>query len=115
VHELSIALSVVEVATEEAARRGGARVAAVHLKLGALSGVVADALRAAFDLAREATPLAGAELVIEEVPVVALCPACAAERAVEFPQLICPVCGAATPEVVRGRELEVVALELEAP
>jgi hydrogenase nickel incorporation protein HypA/HybF len=113
-HELSIAMSVVEVAAEEAERRGG-RVTAIHLKLGVLSGVVADALESAFELARESTPVATAKLVIEEVPVVVFCPVCAMERAVVFPQLICPDCGTPTPEVVRGRELEIIALELESP
>ena len=112
-HELSIAMGIVEMAAEEAVRRD-ARVVAVHLKLGALSGVVPEALRSAFELAREET-LNGAELVIEEVPVVAYCPACAAERVVAFPYLSCPVCGAPTPGVVHGRELEVTALEVESP
>ena len=111
-HELSIAMGIVDVAAEEAERRRS-RVIAVHIKLGTLSGVVPDALRAAFELARDASPLAGAELVIEEVPVAAYCPACALEREVVFPQLSCPVCGEPTPEVVRGRELEVTALEIE--
>jgi hydrogenase nickel incorporation protein HypA/HybF len=112
-HELSIALGIVDVAAEEAGRRGG-RVAAVHLKLGPLSGVVPAALRSAFELAREQEPaVAAAELVVEDVPVAAYCPACAAERAVRFPELRCPECGTPTPEVVRGRELEVVALEIE--
>jgi hydrogenase nickel incorporation protein HypA/HybF len=113
-HELSIALGIVEVATEEAERLN-ARVTAVHLKVGRLSGVVAEALTSAFELARESTPLAEAVLVIEEVPVAAYCPACAAERAVPFPSLCCPVCGAQTPDVVRGRELEVTALEIVPP
>ena len=39
-HELSIAMSILDVAEEEAERQGGARVVAVHLKLGPLSGVV---------------------------------------------------------------------------
>jgi hydrogenase nickel incorporation protein HypA/HybF len=113
-HELSIALSILDVAAEEAERHGG-RVAAVHLRLGPLSGVVKDALVWAYDLARENTPLAGASLVVEEVPVVAYCPACAAERTLDaFPRLCCPACGTPTPRVVRGRELEVVALEMEA-
>ncbi len=43
-HELSIALSIVEMATEESKKRNGAKVDAVHLKLGRLSGVVKDAL-----------------------------------------------------------------------
>jgi hydrogenase nickel incorporation protein HypA/HybF len=115
VHELSIAIRVVDLSAGEARRRGG-RVAAVHLRLGALSGVVPEALRSAFVVARETEPaLAAAELVIEEVPVAALCPACAAERTVRFPELACPECGTPTPEVVRGRELEVFALELESP
>jgi hydrogenase nickel incorporation protein HypA/HybF len=112
-HELSIALSILDLAAEEAERRGG-RVAAVHLKLGPLSGVVEEALRSAYDLAREGTPLAGAELVVAGAPLTAWCPACAAERTLASPQaLCCPACGAPTPEVLRGRELEVVALEIE--
>ncbi len=67
-------------ASEEAARRGGARVTALHLKLGSLSGVVKEALTFSYGIACEGTPLEGSQLVIEEV---------------------------------QGRELEVVALELE--
>ena len=66
-HELSIALSILDFAAEEAERRGG-RVVAVHLRLGPLSGVVKEALLSAYELAREGTPLAAAALVVEEVP-----------------------------------------------
>ena len=112
-HELSIALSILDLAAEEAERRGG-RVVAVHLKLGPLSGVVKSALASAYDLAREGTALAAAELVVAEVPVVAYCPACEAERTLAWPvEFCCPDCGTPTPTVVTGRELEVVALEIE--
>jgi hydrogenase nickel incorporation protein HypA/HybF len=63
-HELSIAASIVEIASEEAARYGG-RVAVVHLKLGALSGVVREALQFSWELACDDTPVAGARLEIE--------------------------------------------------
>jgi hydrogenase nickel incorporation protein HypA/HybF len=113
-HELSIALSILDLVAEEAERHRG-RVAAVHLKLGPLAGVVKEALVWAYDLAREGTPLAAAELVVEEVPLVAYCRACAAERApASVQELRCTACGAPTPEIVGGRELEVVALEIEA-
>jgi hydrogenase nickel incorporation protein HypA/HybF len=112
-HELSIALSILDIVTEEAERQRG-RVAAVHLKLGPLSGVVKEALVSAYDLARESTSLAGVELVIEEVPVVAYCRTCATERTLSVQDLCCPTCGAPTPDLVSGRELEVVALEIEA-
>ncbi len=114
-HELSIALSILEVAEEEAARQGPGRVTAIHLKLGPLSGVVKEALLASYELARESSPLTGCELLIEEVPVLAHCRRCGGPRPVESIQhLCCAACGTPTPEVVSGRELEVVALELEA-
>src|SRR5947209_1077287 len=98
-HELSIALSIIDLAAEAAERHGGGRVAAIHLKLGPLSGVVREALVWAYDLAREGTPLHQAELVVAEVPLLAFCHACAAERALASPQeLCCPVCGGATPD-----------------
>src|SRR5438270_13741918 len=113
-HELSIALAIVDVAAEEAARHGDAAVAAVHLRLGPLSGVVKEALSSAYELAREGSALATARLVIEEVPVVIFCPDCAADRtAASVQDLCCPVCGTAPARVVSGRELEVVALEID--
>jgi len=112
-HELSIALSILEIAGEEAERHGG-RVAAIHLKLGPLSGVVKEALLSAYELAREGSPLAGSQLLVEEVPVVAHCPTCAAERpVVSIQQLCCSDCGTPTPQIISGNELEIVALELE--
>jgi hydrogenase nickel incorporation protein HypA/HybF len=113
-HELSIALNVLDIAAEEAERQGGARVAAIHLKLGLLSGIVKDALLSAFDLARQGSAFETSALVVEEVPVVAHCPACAADRTIDAMQFFrCPVCGATTTHIVSGRELEVVALEIE--
>jgi hydrogenase nickel incorporation protein HypA/HybF len=112
-HELSIALSILDVTAEEAARRDNARVLAIHLKLGPLAGVVKEALLSAYELARTESGFADTTLVIEDVPVVAYCPACAAERAIPSVQeMCCPICGTVTPEVVRGRELEIVALEV---
>jgi hydrogenase nickel incorporation protein HypA/HybF len=111
-HELSIALSLLDLVEEEAARRG-CRVATIHLRLGPLSGVVREALAGAYEMAREGTSMAGTELVIESVPVVVSCPACAAERSpVSAFEMRCSVCGTPTPQVLGGQELEVVALEI---
>jgi hydrogenase nickel incorporation protein HypA/HybF len=112
-HELSIAMSLIEAACEEAARQGDVRVEALHLRLGALSGVVREALEFSFDLAAEGTAIAGARLQIEEIPVTVHCPRCGEER--QLPSLQhfrCPVCNTPTPDVVRGRELELTALEI---
>ena len=65
VHELSIALSLVDAVCEELPKLGAVRVAAVRLRIGAMSGVAPDALEFAFDVAAGDTPIAGAELAIE--------------------------------------------------
>jgi hydrogenase nickel incorporation protein HypA/HybF len=112
-HELSIAMSIIELAQEESERRG-VQVSAVHLKLGALSGVVKEALLGSFEMACEDTSLKGARLVIEELPVLIFCTACGAQRPISSIQLFCCVdCGTPSGDVVQGKELEVVALEIE--
>jgi hydrogenase nickel incorporation protein HypA/HybF len=114
-HELSIALSIVDVAVEEVERQGGGgRVAAVHVKIGTLCGVVPDALASAFALAREGTPLDRADLVFENVPAVAYCSSCDfGYDPGPIPNFRCPTCGAPTPNLKQGRELEVTALEID--
>jgi hydrogenase nickel incorporation protein HypA/HybF len=112
-HELSIAMSIVDMAQEEAERHGGAQVQAVHLKLGRLTGVVKEALLSSYELACEATPLEGSRLLIEEIPVEVFCPKCEAPRLVDSIQwFCCPECGTPTANILRGKELEVVALEI---
>jgi hydrogenase nickel incorporation protein HypA/HybF len=111
-HELSIALSLLDLVEEEAARRK-CRVTEIHMRLGPLSGVVREALLSAFELAREGTVMAETELIVEEIPVVVSCPLCNAERTpVSSYELLCSACGTPTPEVLRGQELEVFALEI---
>jgi hydrogenase nickel incorporation protein HypA/HybF len=112
-HELSIAMSLVEGACEQVQNLDRVRVLSLRLRLGALSGVVREALEFSFDLAAEGTAVAGARLEIDEIPLTVFCPTCREER--ELPgiqHLRCPVCGTLTPQVVRGRELELFALEV---
>ena len=113
-HELSIAMSIVDLAQEEADRRGGVQIKAVHLRLGLLSGVVKDALLSSYEMACEDTPLQGSRLVVEEVPVLVFCRQCDAQRPVHSTQMFCcSECGTPTGEVVQGKELLVVGLEVE--
>lgn len=113
-HELSIAMSIVDVVQEEASSLGGVRVEAVHLKLGQLSGVVKEALVFSFEIACAETPLRGAKLVIEEVPAIVNCPTCGGERPVHSLQsFCCAECGMPAFEITAGREILVTALEVQ--
>ena len=113
-HELSIAIGIVEAACEAAAEHGGPQVSAVHLRLGKLSGVVKEALEFSYELACADTSLQGSRLIIEEVPVMVYCDRCRERVEVASLQYFrCPKCDAPVGDVVQGRELEVVGLEIE--
>jgi hydrogenase nickel incorporation protein HypA/HybF len=51
-HELSIALGLIDLAVEEASRQGDVKVATLYLRIGRLAGVAVDALRFSFDVVR---------------------------------------------------------------
>lgn len=112
-HELSIAISLVEIADAAARKAGGGRVVAAHLRLGALAGVVREALEFSFPLAAEGTLLEGARLEIEELPVLLACAPCGREVApAELGSFSCPHCGTPSAAISQGRELELHAIEI---
>ncbi|HTS34803.1 MAG TPA: hydrogenase maturation nickel metallochaperone HypA [Candidatus Solibacter sp.] len=111
-HELSIAMGIVDAALEEARRRE-VQVSAVHLRLGVFSGVVKDALLFSYEAACQDTALQGSRLIVEDLPVVVFCAECQAQRALDsIQQFACPVCGTPTMDIRQGREIEVFALEV---
>ena len=111
-HELSIAMSIVDLALDEARERA-VTVDAIHLDVGPLSGVVPDALLFSWDIACQDTPLEGARLRVREVPVEIHCSTCDSDHKLHSMQwLCCPVCGAPALEVIHGKELVITALEV---
>lgn len=107
-HELSIAQAIVRTVVEAV---GDASVEAVEVTVGALSGVVPSALEFSWEIATDATVLAGASLQIEYVPTTIYCVDCAALVRPEV-GFVCPVCGALSGDLRSGRELEVRAARL---
>lgn len=111
-HELSIATSIVETLGRELADEPG-RVRAVRVDVGALSGVVPEALQFAWDAACEGTRLGGAVLQIRKVPVTVHCDRCDADRVLPaIDRLRCPVCDEPTPVIVAGKELHIREVEM---
>jgi len=112
-HELSIALSIVDLATEAADKNGGGKVEALYLKLGKLSGVMKDSLLFSWDLACAGTRIEGARLVVEELPVTVHCGSCETERMLDsINSFACPICGDPSTKVLGGRELQLSAMEI---
>lgn len=113
-HELSIAAEVVEIVSASLADYPGARVSSVSLRIGTHSGVVSEALEFCFPLAAEGTPVEGAALQIEPVPLKIRCHDCGAGP-VAASSIRCPECGSLKVSVETGREIEIPAIDLEVP
>jgi hydrogenase nickel incorporation protein HypA/HybF len=115
VHEITVALSLLDGVQATALEQGIERVSAVNVRVGALSGVVRDALLFSWDVATAETVAAGSELRIEEVPLVVFCEHCEGERT-PLPGygLVCPECGTPSPRIVSGREMQLVSMEVPA-
>lgn len=111
-HEMSIALSILDIVAEQARAHGATVIRTVHADVGALAGVEIEALGFCFEVARKGTPADGAELVIREIPGRGRCRACATEVPMDFLVAVCPACDG-TVEIVAGRELRVRSLDVD--
>jgi hydrogenase nickel incorporation protein HypA/HybF len=112
-HELSIMESALTMALEQARKAGGGQVQVIRLRIGALSGVVPDALQFAFEALSPGTAAAGAELAIEHIPARFWCVACAREFQSDDMLADCPDCHQPSGELRAGREMELASLEIE--
>lgn len=111
-HEVGIMQSAMEAAQDAAKASGASRIHVLRLRVGAMTGVVREALEFAFEVARAGTMAGDARLEIEAVPASYWCAGC--QAAFEPPQFEyeCPRCGQPSAEIRHGLELEVASLEL---
>jgi hydrogenase nickel incorporation protein HypA/HybF len=114
-HEVNVALTLLEGVEAAAREEGVEHVSRVRVRVGALSGIVRDALLFAWDVASAETVAAGSTLEVEEVPLVIMCEFCESERSPHPGSgLLCPECGRPSPHIVRGREMQLVSMEVPA-
>lgn len=111
-HELSITQSILNIVNEHAQRAGAAKVTAIHLIVGELTGFVDDSLHFYFEMLSPGTLAEGAKLDIRRVPATVQCRACGFEFHLEGYQWICPRCQAVGGSVLRGREFQVDSIEI---
>lgn len=67
-HETRICLGLLDLADRARREAGAARIFALRVEVGALSGVVPEALSAAFPVCARGTPAEGAVLELEAAP-----------------------------------------------
>jgi len=111
-HELSIALALVEQVETVVKNENASRATKVMIAVGVLSGVEPEALLGVFPLVAEGTVAEGAELVIERVAARVRCRACGHASPTDIYSMGCAQCGSRDVELTAGRELHIQSVEL---
>lgn len=112
-HELGITQRIVEIAAETAHAQGAKKVLSVTVEVGALAGVVAEALAFCFEACSAETLLAGSRLIVREIPGLGRCGDCGAEVDLAPYTLACAACGSFALERLQGEELRLIEVEIE--
>jgi hydrogenase nickel incorporation protein HypA/HybF len=109
-HELSIVMSIIEIASREAGKAGARDVEEIELDIGELSTVDMDAFSFAWQQGVKDTLLQDSKMTVNRIEGQARCMECKIEFAVHQVYDPCPVCGQHLVEVIRGKELRVKSL-----
>jgi hydrogenase nickel incorporation protein HypA/HybF len=109
---MALAEGVLQLIEDAAREQDFARVSAVWLEIGQLSGVEVEAMKFCFDAVTRDSIAAGATLEIIAVPGTGWCMACA--RTVPMAEVFgaCPQCGGYQMQVTGGTEMRVKELEV---
>ena len=112
-HEMSIAINLVELAIQTASQNQAKRINSMALELGTLSGVVREALEFCFESACKGTMADGAILEILPIPAIAHCENCG--RQFECNQIAdpCPACGEYVFNIQGGKELKLKSVNVD--
>ncbi|MCB9081027.1 MAG: hydrogenase maturation nickel metallochaperone HypA [Lewinellaceae bacterium] len=112
-HELSLVLNIIDIATAEVHRAGGGTVTEIELEIGALAGVERAALDFAWETAVRNTVLENSVLTIHAPLGQARCMDCETAFTTNNLFTACPTCGSYFCDITGGRELKVKRLILD--
>ena len=112
-HEVGIASEILRASHAEAARRPGARLVAVTVKIGVLAGVDADALRFAWDVVSEQAEYEPVTLEIQMLPRRNRCQNCGWEFTTDMYSEPCPQCSSENSLLLGGDEMQLASVEVE--
>jgi hydrogenase nickel incorporation protein HypA/HybF len=112
-HESHLVQGAIRQICETAAKRNAKRVSSINLKVGLGLGMDEESVRLHFEAMAEGTPVDGAKIVVEFIPVKLKCPSCG--NLFERPRksLECPQCHALGAATDIGREFIVESIETE--
>ncbi|MCC7474240.1 MAG: hydrogenase maturation nickel metallochaperone HypA [Pirellulales bacterium] len=112
-HERSLIRSLLRQVEKIAAEHPASRVVAVRVRVGEFSGVEPELLELAYKDLVEETPIRGAALQMERVPLEAECRQCGHHFRIEHYNFQCTRCGSLWLRLQNGEELVIDSVTFE--
>lgn len=112
-HEMSIALSIIDLATEEAKKAEAERIKEIELDIGTMAGIEYEALNFAMEVAVKKTMLEDANVKINRIEAISECLECGHIFDSEGFISHCPECKEMNTRIIKGRELQVKSILVE--
>jgi len=112
-HELSIAMNILDIVEKTAQTNGATVVKDIYVDVGALAGVMIPALEFNLDIAKYNTRARQAAIHIREIKGRGRCPMCGGTFPMGFYIEPCPQCDDSYLNMVAGDELRVREIEVE--
>ncbi|MDD2792170.1 MAG: hydrogenase maturation nickel metallochaperone HypA [Sediminibacterium sp.] len=109
-HELSIVMSIIDIAKQQADRACAAVIDEIELDIGTMSGIEMDSFEFAWKQAVRGSVLEGAARKINTIEAKARCLDCDAVFSIHHYFDPCPVCGEHLLDILSGKELKVKSL-----
>jgi len=114
-HEMSIAVQLVDQVVELARRHQATRVEEIEVAAGVMRQVVPEALEFAFSFASEGTLAAGARLHVVEEELLAVCNDCGCKFVPRIDNFLCVRCERANVRLIAGNDIILKSVVCEAP
>ncbi len=114
-HELSMSRAIVREVELALVDRGDVTVTVVRLQVGALSGIVAEALAYGMSFVTVGSRLDGARVDIETQPVTVWCSPCQVIVQTVGSSVCCPTCDTPSADIRSGRGMQICSVDLDEP
>lgn len=109
-HEMSIAMNIIELASAAAQAEGASVIDRIELEIGTMAGIMVESLEFCFEAAAHGTLAEGAVLDITSIPAEGHCTMCNKISAIDSLAAQCPHCGAYLLSLLTGNDLKIKAI-----
>lgn len=112
-HEVSLALSLLQIAEDTCRNQGYRIIESVKIKIGRAAGINPDSLLFVLETAKKGTLAERANFLMEMVSLGGLCQDCGQIFEIEETYIFhCPFCASTSFKLTQGREFEIVEMEV---